>query len=444
LDHPSRAELAAFCSEGLSLEREDEILQHLAFERCPECLAWVPLALRELICSADPPTSGEEAAYDAAIDRACEAVLREERRRLDLQAQEHRALKALKAGREFPKDVEDLARMRAQLTLSWQFRFDDPQRMLDLAWGAAQTSLRLDRRLYGSAQVFDYQAQAQAELGNAHRVADRLPEAEQALAHARQLFEQGTRSDLLEVRLLELEASLLADFRKFVPATAKLRKVLKFYTDGEDFHRVGRTLIKLGVYTGYAGNHEVAINWLRESLKLINPDSDPSLAFAAAQGLIFFLVESGRIKEAKKLRILYSRYLSSGGRIGQIKVRLLEGRIDAGLGNYQRAEAIFREVIEGFEELRLPIVAGIEKLDLAAVLLQQGKRQQAATPIAEAAAIFIAHRIPREAIGAVIMLRDSFQMGSGTLKMVQEVAVFLRQLEIEPALRFEARAWTPT
>jgi tetratricopeptide (TPR) repeat protein len=440
LDHPSRAELAAFCSEGLSLEREDEILQHLAFERCPECLAWVPPAFRELICSAEPPTSREEAAYEAAIDRACESV----RQRLDLQAQVERALKAVKAGDYIPRDVEDLARMRAYLELSWQLRYENPREMVERAWGAVQFSLRLNPLEYGLERVRDYQAEAEAELGNAFRVSDQFQEADLALTRARRLFEQGTRSEILEIRLLELEASLLADFREFVPATAKLRKVLKFYTDGEDFHRVGRTLIKLGVYTGYAGNYEVAISWLKESLKLIDPDSDPTLAFAAAQGLIFFLVESGRIKEAKKLRILYSRYLSSGGRIGQIKVRVVEGRIDAGLGNYQRAEATFREVIESFEELGLPLLAATEGLHLGAVLLRQGKAEEAVDAVCMAAEIFIAHRIRREALGAITLLRDSFQMGGGTLEMLLEVVAYLRRLDIDHALRFEARAWTPT
>jgi tetratricopeptide (TPR) repeat protein len=315
--------------------------------------------------------------------------------------------------------------------------------MVRLARSAARASLKLSARVHGP-RVYDHQAEAHAELGNAYRVANRPQEAEKALERARELFEQGTRPPLLEVRLLELEASLLADLGEFSPASHKLLKVLQFYDERRDLHRLGRTLVLIGLYTGYAGNLELGIRRLQESLELIDAESDPALACAAAHNLILFLVDSDRIAEARKLRLVHARHLAHpGGRINQIKFRALEGRIDAGLGRYARAEAIFREVIEGLDEAGLPILAGIDRLNLAVVLLRQGKAKEAAGVVLAAAKVFIANRIRREALQAIILLRDSFQMGTGTLGMVLEVAAFLRRLEIDPTLRFEARAWDP-
>jgi hypothetical protein len=100
-------------------------------------------------------------------------------------------------------------------------------------------------------------------------------------------------------------------------------------------------------------------------------------------------------------------------------------------------------VITGFERLGLSIVAGIEMLDLAAVLLHQGEVGEATRRIVEAVQVFVAHRVRHEALGAITLLRDAFEMGIGSLAMIQEVTGFVRRLDIDPTLRFEARSWDP-
>jgi len=49
--------------------------------------------------------------------------------------------------------------------------------------------------------------------------------------------------------------------------------------------------------------------------------------------------------------------------------------------------------------------------------------------------------IQREAFQAVILLRNAFDVQKATKEMVEEVARFLQRSEIDPALRFEGRAW---
>jgi tetratricopeptide (TPR) repeat protein len=273
-------------------------------------------------------------------------------------------------------------------------------------------------------------------------VADQFGEAERLLSNARYLFEQGTGDPLLEVRLLEFEASLLATLRRFNLATQKLHAMLAFYERHGDSHLVGYTLVKLGLYAGYEGNFDLATRRLEQSLGMIDTERDPALAYAASHNLILFLVDSGRIAEAKKLRLVHSRHLlSTGGRINQIKFRDLEGRIAFGEGNYQRAESIFLEVRQDLAELGLPVLAGIAMLDLSAPLLAQGKAQEAERTVIEAKKLFVALGIHREALQAVILLRDSFRMQNATLAKVVEVANFLRSAVSVPSLRFEARAW---
>ncbi len=365
-----------------------------------------------------------------------ERHLRAQRRAAD------RGLKALEAGRELPPRMRPLARMWALLDWSWQLRYKDPQEMAFLAWTATAVSLELDRGFYGRKRVCDFQARAEGDFGNACRVATRFEDAERALWHARQLFEQGTGDPHLEVRLLGFEASLLGDRRRWVPATQKLLKVLAFHEEQGDRHLIGRTFVTLGMYAGHVGRYELAVERLEQSLKLIDAKRDPLLACCAAHNLILFLVEGGRIAEAKKLRLLHSPHLQyPQERVAQIKLRFLESHIASGEGNYQRAEAISREVIDDFESAGLPILAGIEMLHLVVVLLHQGQAEEAKQIVTEAAQIFAANDFVCEGLQAVILLRDAFRLKTATLEMTIEVADFLRRLVYDPSLRFEARAW---
>jgi tetratricopeptide (TPR) repeat protein len=390
-------------------------------------------------------TREEDAACDAAIGRAFKTVLKHERKRAAQRIQVRRALRVLEDGgleaaRNLPQKLSDLARMEAFLIRAWGFRHEDPKSMVDHAWLAAQISLRLDPGSYGPAQVSDFQARAHAELGNAYRVSDRLHEACDFLGRARVFFERGTGDEVLEVRLLELEGSLAADCRQFGRASKTLLKVLEFYNRHQAFHLSGRTLIKMGLYAGYACDFDEGIRLLKEGLTLVEGDQD--LACAAAHNLVLFLVDTGRFREAKKLRIVHSRHLSdAGGRANEVKFRALEGRIDSGLGNHQRAEGIFREVMRDFNELGRHFLGALAALELSAVLLAQGKAAEAKQLALEAAGIFTSLQIQREAFQAVILLRDAFEGQAATLEMVEEVAGFLRRIEIDPALRFEGQAW---
>lgn len=447
-DHPSREELAALNREILRPERERAVWRHL-LTPCASCLAAAPSQVRLLLGleSRRQSTMEEEAACDAAIGRAFKTVLKHERNRKAQRTQVRKALRiledgGLEAALNLPQKLSDLARMEAFLIRAWGFRHEDPKAMVGHAWLAAQISLRLDPGSYGPAQVSDFQARAHAELGNAYRVSDRLHEAGDFLTRARRFFEHGTGDSALEVRLLELEGSLAADCRQFGRASKTLLKVLEFYNQHHAFHLAGRTLIKIGLYAGYAGDFDRGIQLLEKGLALVEGGPDRDLACAAAHNLILFLIDSGRFREAKKLRIVHSRHLAdAGGRVNEVKFRALEGRIDSGLGKYERAIGIFHEVRRGYEEVGRPYDAGITDLDLAAVLLLQGQPAEAKRVALEAAGIFKSLQIQREAFQAVILLRDAFEGQAATLEMVEEVAGFLRRIEIDPALRFEGQAW---
>jgi hypothetical protein len=447
--HPSREELAALARGELAPERTTPVLVHLV-SPCVRCLAKAPPPLGVLLGSEPPraePTPAESAAYDAAMDRAVRRVLAVERHLQSQREQAARVAPLLATGgfhamEKLPRRMGTLAKMDALLTRSWELRHESPTLMVQFATAAVWCAGRLNPRRYGVQRVADFQCRARAELGNAYRVADDLPRAAGELNRARQFYELGNRDRFLETRLIELEASLAADRRQFAVASNNLLKVQKFHIRNGDLHLVGRTLIKRGLYTGYAGDPEKALRLLKQGLALVDEARDPSLVYSALHNQLMFLIDLGRFYDAKKFRLENSRELANPrGHVNSILLRWQEGRIDAGFKKAARAEAIFREVKQEFEEVGRGYDGALVSLDLAATLLAQMKAEEAQELVQEAAKVFTLLQIEREALAAVIMLRHAFEVKQATVALVEEVAAFVRRAENDPNAVFNPQRW---
>jgi tetratricopeptide (TPR) repeat protein len=442
-EHPSLAEISALLSEDLAPEREREILLHLMFE-CADCLSQAPANIRVFLSPGSENTREENAAAEAAIDRAFRVAIRHQKQ-LDRERKKARMAAqilsqgGIEAAGKLPLRMGPLAKMEALLARSWDLRHDNPKLMVQLALLAAECAEQLDARTYGVLWVCDFKCRAQAELGNAFRVLDQMENAEAALGKARRYFEMGSQSETLEIRLLELEASVCADSRRFPDACMRLAKVHSHHLQQGNNHLAGRALLKSGLYTGYAGHSEKALQLLADSLKLIDEEQYPTLVYAARHNQILFLIDLGHFREAEKqLFLLRSLRRHAGGKANELRFLFLEGRIDAGLGRHERAEKLFRAIREGALELNLAYDSALASLDLAAVLLAQRKAGEATEEVKAASKVFIALRIDREAFMTVIMLRTACEMQFATQTMVERVAKFLRRLENDPTARFES------
>jgi tetratricopeptide (TPR) repeat protein len=452
-DHPSRKELSALVRGRLASARHQAIVRHL-LQPCTACLTAAPYPVRVLLGFESgpvksPPASEAdyEANIEAALDRASKPALRHDRYLRGQEAQAEKAAKillrgGLEAAEKLPLRMGNLARLKALLAASWSLRHEDPGQMVKWAFLAVKCAERLDARRFGVERVFDFQSRAQAELGNAYRVTDQLDMAQAALDRARQLFELGTRSEILETRLLELEASLDADYRRFKAACLKLEKVFRYHLRNFDPHLAGRALLKKGLYTSYAGDPEEALELIEKSMTLIDVSRDPRLVYAGMYNKLWVLLDCDCFEESKRqLFLLRGVQEHTGGRINDLRLRWAEARIDAGLERFERAEKAFLEVREGFSAVNRAYDSALSSLDLAAVLLAQRKSDEAKEVAREAGKIFVALRIDREALGSIIVLRTSFELGIVTRAMVEEVARFLRRAENDPNAKFEANAW---
>jgi tetratricopeptide (TPR) repeat protein len=461
-DHPSPAEIAGLTRGTLSGPGRRRLVAHL-LRGCPRCsrlLAPVlapparparpaplaplappaplaPLAQVAPIDQSDP--------YDPPLERACGTAVRRFRK-LERERRAAAAAAALPARRGDPgeahldgrragdpRQARGLVRVEMLLQASRDLRFSDAREMVRIAELALFAAERLRPGHHGHATIADVRGRAWAELANAHRVADDLDRAEKAMAMAVTWQQRGSGDPWLVARIADLMASLCSDQRRIAEAEELLDKVHAFYRRVGDRHLAGRALVKRGVISCNGHDPSGALADLAEGLELLNVRRDPQLAAHAVLAILFSLVDRGRCRQARiylwRCRSLFER---DGGRRFQLRVRWLRGRIHAGLGELDRAERELLTARDGFAAAASPYNAALVSLDLAAAWLRQGKNRQVRQLIEEMIAAFRALRIAREAVAALLILREACDRDEATLDRVRTVAMLLNELERQP------------
>ena len=398
---------------------------------------------RRLICKLleGLDQSATPALYDDVIERVLAKVGRRARALARERARAGQVLPALRQARTSSEVAEAAKGVTGMwvycemlLECSRDLRHSDPQRMIWFAGLAKRAAENLDQAKYGREAVLDRQTLAWAELANAYRVADRMADAAAAFATARERRRQGSGDPLLHARLLVLTASLRAAQRRFPESMRLLDRAVQIYQALGEEHLAGRTLIKKGIYAGYSQRTEEACRLLRAGLCSIDREREPKLALAAVHDLLWLMVDQGEFRRAR--RELFENldvYQRDGDPLNLLKKRWLEGRIAAGLGELERAEAAFRQVRQGLLELRLSYKAAIASLELGAVWLRQGRTAEVRGLVSETVAVFKALGIAREAMGALILLRSACEQEYVSLEFLADVLKLLRRMEQDPA-----------
>lgn len=306
-------------------------------------------------------------------------------------------------------------------------RYDAPERMVLLAERAVSVAEELDPLEYGPELTADLRARALAELANAYRVADDYESAERAMRSAVERASRGTRDPLLLARVMDLTASLRGGQRRMSEALGLLDTVFEIYESHGDRHNAGRSLISKGVFVGCSSDAEQAVTLLSAGLAMIQPAADPKLVLSAVHNLVGFLADCRRFRQAQRLLRLSRRvYFAEGDHVNLIKLRWLEGRIESGLGRLDLAEEAFTHVRRELETAGLEYHAALASLDLAAVWLRQGKTFETRCLVEELVATFRTRRIAREALAALLLLKESFETEAETqLELLHAVAGFL-------------------
>jgi len=288
----------------------------------------------------------------------------------------------------------------------------------DLALAIAE---RLDAAACGDTVVDGLRIRAWGHLAQARRLGDDLDGAEWALATAEALAAglggpgglTGVDRDALYVssgqlepalrplrplrplrmvalepsewaELLVFKAGLFADRGDLAGADRLLEHAVDLFRAAAQPQRAGRTLVQQGLVRAEVGDREQAAELLRAGVGLLDPASDPALVAANLYRLATLLraialdagvpVPDSRGVEALRLvgraRALYR---GLGDFAAAAHLSRLQGQIEGALGRLEDAEGTLLAAAAALAEHGLGREAALAQIELALVLVRQGR-----------------------------------------------------------------------
>lgn len=325
------------------------------------------------------------------------------------------------------------------LERSWELRTLRRDHAEELARLALVLSTYLDPSYYAAELIEDMRARAWAYIANLQRIASDLAGANQAFEVSYAHLMRGSREPLERALFLDLKASLCGAQRKFPQAIRLLNRAITIFRYSGDDHRAGKSLVNLAAVYSYAGQLEEAIPLLRQALTLIDPTQDERLVLGAWHNLIDDLAMLGRFIEAQGLyrqaRPLYQKNRDVGVDLRRLWVK---GKIERGLGQTSSAESLFLAARTGFLAEDFPFEAALVSLELAILYTEQERTAELKQLAVEMLPIFASRHIHREALAALMFLKQAVESERLSLEVVTGVADFLRRAKSDPDLQFKA------
>jgi tetratricopeptide (TPR) repeat protein len=262
--------------------------------------------------------------------------------------------------------------------------------------------------------------------------------ADEAFAAAEGFLAQGTGDALEGAQILELKAALYRDQGRADEAHHLLDEVIAVYRQYRDPHLTGRAFIQKGRVHGRAHDLEGAARWLRKGLALIDPARERSLDLSARHSLMLCLHESGRPREARfLLKASAPEILRHGSPLLVLRLHWLEGKIYAALGFPTEAEKALIEARQGFIDLGVGFSAAAVSLDLAGLYAAQGRAVEMRGLAEETLPIFQSRDLHREAIAALLAVRQAARMETMNAQLLAEIRAHLDRARQDPKLRLE-------
>jgi len=327
---------------------------------------------------------------------------------------------------------------------SKDFGADDAVKAVELAELAVLIADHLAEEESEERWLYQLRAYAWGHLGNARRVQGDLKSAEDAFAISDQWWgagEEGT-GDALGYRpvLLDLKASLRNIQGDHSTAVELLHEAFDLYLESGETHRAGRVLVNESYVLLEKGEPDRAIPVLARAEELIDPEREPRLILCARHNLVDNLSKAGRFSEARAL-LPQVRELSrsAGSELDRVRLRWVEARIAAGLGEPDEARQAFSEAQRGFLGQCIAYDAALVSLEMAMFLLQEGRTAEVRELAREMILIFQAQEIHREALAALAVFQAAAALDSATVEFAREIAAFLARARHDPGLRFEQK-----
>lgn len=297
---------------------------------------------------------------------------------------------------------------------------------------------QLDGSRYGERRIRDLQARAYTAVGTALRIQSDFRAAEVAFLKAKELLQEGTRDPMERAWVLLHEASVYGQQGRYDRAFALLDHVGRIARRFEDCHLQGKALLNKALFLSYSGEAEQAITLLYRGIDLLDAESEPRTLLVAWHNIFLCLSYLGRTEEAlERLPHIRALHEELGSPLDLLRLRWVEGRLAAELGEEREAEEIFQSVREEFISAGIGYEAAQVSLDLASLWLQQGKTGEIARLAEEMLPIFKSRDVHRGAIAALIVFQKAAEMETVNRQLLGELEEYLRRARNNPSLRFQ-------
>lgn len=436
-EHPSQEVLERFLRGELDAAGQRPVVLHL-LGGCPECIqGMAPLAPAVLQPERDPLVGGPELeeSYHDAIERAFAAVRFHGVRAARVKRDKAKALEGLRQGglSGIPRSAGRGGILEASFERARELSRSDPPQMIYLLGLVVATAGDLEEEGYDPREVADFQARAAGECANALRIHHLPFDAEKWLGRAFGLADEGTGDPWLYARLYDLTGSQRTSQHRYQEALQMLEHAYQQYKRLGDRHLAGRVLINIGRTVGLMGHPKKALKLLDRGAAMINKAREPELTGLVIHNQVCFLAESQRFEKAFNLLTANRALLWEAA---GPKLLAVEAQILVGLGHLDMAEDALKEAKALLHEAGDAVYGGLACLDLAALLLSQGRMVEGRAEAEEALAIYKAMRIEPEARKALALLADALRAELATAAFLQSVVTFLRRLKHRPWLRF--------
>lgn len=268
---------------------------------------------------------------------------------------------------------------------------------------------------------------------NALRVEGKVKSARTAFGPAQELWDAGSDPwNLLDpALLLDLEASLCRDERRFPRALALLDRALPLSRSR------ARILINKATVLDIMGNHEGAVEALLEAAPLLDRQKDPRLWYQQRFNLAANYAHLRRHSAATGLlEGVREAVLEVGDKILLIRLKWLEGRLAAGLGRREEALRLLGEAQQEFADLKMWYDVALALLEVAALLLEEGRTAEVKELAQILAKVFESQDIHREALAALRLFQEAAEREEATAAFARRVLSFLFRARHDEGLKF--------
>lgn len=275
----------------------------------------------------------------------------------------------------------------------------DPRSAFELAELAAEVA-----RNGGAPSASGALSLALSWQGNALRAAGRLRAADPYLGKAWRLLEHEVDPPAwVEGEIASLQGSLLKDRRQLADATSCLRFALERFERAGDATGRARVHLKLATVLRLDGRPERAVEEVGRALRRgISPHATPRLHAVALHNLVRYLSEAGEPRRARELFGVVDQLVH---RFPEFRLRRmwLQGLVSRDAGEPGEAVRYLRRAVAGFVEDGAPFPAAFAALDLAELLVRQGRAAEVAAVTRPLPVLFRSQGVKPEARAAVVL-----------------------------------------